>query len=124
MDKSNAEIFGSQSARATTKKILRDVWNSKNIVGQNEANRKIGSFRAVMNAGDLLSRPNYSCGGPNPLQSLALRFDTLTRRDNIRSNCDNSGVPPSACNVKYVYDSSLFTRFKRETAFNKNYGNM
>jgi hypothetical protein len=121
MEKSNADIYGSQSGRASTRKILRDVWNSKNVVGQNESKRKIGSFRAVMNAGDLLSRPNYSCGGPNPLQSLAFRFNSLTRRDNTRSNCDNSGIPPSSCNVKYVYDSSLFTRFKKESAYNKVY---
>jgi hypothetical protein len=121
MEKSNADIYGSQSSRASTRKILRDVWNSKNVVGDNENKRKIGSFRAVMNAGDLLSRPNYSCGGPNPLQSLAFRFDSLSRRDNTRSNCDNSGVPPSSCNVKYVYDSSLFTRFKKESAYNKIY---
>uniref|UniRef100_A0A6C0EGK9 Uncharacterized protein n=1 Tax=viral metagenome TaxID=1070528 RepID=A0A6C0EGK9_9ZZZZ len=121
MEKSNANIYGSQSGHASTRKILRDVWNSKNVVGQNESNRKIGSFRAVMNAGDLLSRPNYSCGGPNPLQSLAFRFNSLTRRDNTRNNCDNSGVPPSSCNVKYVYDSSLFTRFKKESAYNRVY---
>lgn len=124
MEKSNADIYGSHSSRASTRKILRDVWNSKNVVGDNENKRKIGSFRAVMNAGDLLSRPNYACGGPNPLQSLAFRFDSLTRRDNTRNNCDNSGVPASSCNVKYVYDSSLFTRFKKESAYNKVYKNM
>ena len=33
----------------------------------------------------------------------------LTTKDGgqDKSNCDGSGVPPSSCNVKYVYDSSL-----------------
>lgn len=121
MEKSNATIYGCHSARASTQRILRDVWNSGNVVGENNKKRKIGPFRAVMNAGDLLSRPNYSCGGPNPLQSLSMRFDSLVRRDNTRNACDATGVPASSCNVKFVYDSSSFTRFVKETAVNKTY---
>ena len=33
MEKSNANIYGSQSGHASTRKILRDVWNSKNVAG-------------------------------------------------------------------------------------------
>ena len=105
MEKSNANIYGSQSGHASTRKILRDVWNSKNVVGQNESNRKIGSFRAVMNAGDLLSRPNYSCGGPKQM--------TFT--------CDNSNVHASSTNVKFVSDSSDYIRFRKQQAMNRNY---
>lgn len=121
MEKSNATIYGFHSARASTQRILRDVWNSGNIIGENEKKRKIGPFRAVMNAGDLLSRQSYVCGGPNPLQSLTMRHNSLFRRDNLHNTCDNSGIPASSCNVKYVYDSSSFTRFIKETATNRTY---
>jgi hypothetical protein len=33
----------------------------------------------------------------------------------------NPAVPSSTCNVKFVYDGSDYTRFKRNLAVNKNY---
>jgi hypothetical protein len=41
-----------------------------------------------------------------------------------KNNCDNTGVPASSCNVKYVYDSSLYTRFLKEQAMNRNYNDL
>jgi len=122
-DKSNAVIYGDSSIRASTRSILRDVWNTNNQNGVNNKQRKIGSFRATMNAGDLLSRKHYSCNGPNPLQSLFFRSDNAMRSDNVPNNCDGTGIPPSSCNVKFVYDSSDFTRFRKHIAINRNYVN-
>ena len=45
----------------------------------------------------------------------------LKSKYDIKSFCDDSSVPASSCNVKYVYDSSNFTRFRKETAVNKGY---
>ena len=123
--------------RATTRKILREAWGKKgSIVAQLQANPKnqqgnlnvpklgsIGNFRAVYNAGDLLSRVNYSCGGPDMIGSGPAGTLVMTTKDGGQSkrNCDGSGVPPQTCNVRYVYDSSNFTRFKREQAVNRSY---
>jgi hypothetical protein len=109
---------------ARTRFTLRDAWNTTQYAGQNGAINKriIGPFRAVNNAGDVLSRKNYSCGGtcqtfqsrPN-LHGLSGRFGA------IQSNCDETMVPPSACNVKYVYDSSDYIRYVKYRASNRNY---
>ena len=41
-----------------------------------------------------------------------------------KSGCDDSGIPPSTCNVEYVYDSSDFIRFKRLQAINRGYAGL
>jgi hypothetical protein len=103
---------------------LRDAWNTSKYSGQNGLGntRIITPFRAVFNAGDVLSRKNYSCGGscqsfqsrPN-LNGLRQRFGA------IQNICDETLVPPAACNVKYVYDSSDYTTFLKQQAVNRNY---
>jgi hypothetical protein len=110
-----------ESEFARTRFVLRNVWNVQaygdGTYGTH--NKAIGNFRAVNNAGDILSRANYSCGGGNQLQSRpnlrGLQFG------GIHSTCDGTHVPPSTCNVKYVYDSSDFTKFRRQQAVNRNY---
>jgi hypothetical protein len=37
------------------------------------------------------------------------------------NNCDGTGVPASSCNVKFVADSSDYTKFKKQSAMNRNY---
>jgi len=103
---------------------LRDAWNTTRYSGQDGLGNKriITPFRAVNNAGDVLSRKNYSCGGscqtyqsrPN-LRGLRHRFGA------IQDICDETLIPPSACNVKYVYDSSDYITFLKQQAVNRNY---
>ena len=92
----------------------------------------IGSFRAVNNAGDILSRQNYSCGGTcqsfqsRPgLNGLRNRFGSISTACTAdvfySSNQVNPAVPASACNTKFVYDGSDFIRFRRNQAINRNY---
>lgn len=107
--------------------LLKDAWNTTRYVGQDGVVNKriITPFRAVNNAGDVLSRKNYSCGGqcqsfqsrPN-LKGLNQRFGA------IHSNCDETLVPPAACNTKYVYDSSDYTTFLKRQAVNRNYNDL
>ena len=107
-----------------TRFLLRDAWNTNRYSGQDglENKRIITPFRAVNNAGDVLSRLNYSCGGscqtyqsrPN-LRGLRHRFGA------IQDICDETAIPPAACNVRYVYDASDYTTFLKQKAFNKNY---
>jgi hypothetical protein len=119
------------SERSRDRFILRNAWNTSVLnrtkTFTNPANGvvselKLGSFRAVNNAGDPLSRKHYSCGGSNLVGSRPGMM-VLTTKDGGQdsSNCDNSGVPPSSCNVKYVYDSSEFTRYKKLKAKNRGY---
>jgi hypothetical protein len=110
---------GSQS-RATTRRILREVWRYESTA---HSSKMGNNFRAVMNAGDLLGRKNYSCGGPNMIGGSRPGMMILTSKDGGQSNrnCDNSGIQPSTCNVKYVYDSSNVTRYRKERAINRGY---
>jgi len=83
-------------------------------------------FRAVNNAGDIFSRLNYSCGGP--CQSFQSRPNMHGLRRYFgaisSSSCDETGIPPAACNVRYVYDSSDYIRYKKQLAVNKNYNDV
>lgn len=77
-------------------------------------------FRVLQNAGDLLGRTNYTCGGPNQV-SGGRRQSLSMFRGGVKSNCDSSGIPGASCNPKYVYDSSTYARHKRVIAVQKNY---
>ena len=104
---------------------LIKAWNTSYPSQLNNAGKKriATPFRAVNNAGDLLCRQNYSCGGscmaPQSRPGLkGLRIGAMF------SNCDGSGVPPTTCNPKYVYDSSNYTTFLKQQALNKNFNDL
>jgi hypothetical protein len=111
------------SDHSTVRAILRNAWNGQNASGEyNGQKRIITPFRAVNNSGDFLGRVNYSCGGPNPTN-----IDKPGRGRFIgalRQNCDNTGVPASSCNVKFVADSSDYVTFKRQQAMNRTYNDL
>jgi hypothetical protein len=43
------------------------------------------------------------------------------RFGSILSKCDVTGIPASNTNVKYVPDSSDYIKYKRQSAYNRNY---
>lgn len=99
---------------------LRRAWNTSYATGKvNGNNRVITPFRAVNNSGDFLSRKNYVCGGsePNSIHRGGIR----KRFGSILSQCDGTGVEASNTNVRYVPDSSEYTRYKKQNALNNNY---
>ena len=102
------------------RRILVKGWNTvyatQNVNGYSPVTTP---FRAVNNLGDYLGRVQYSCGGPNPTN--ATRPGYATRIRNMFQNCDASEIPASSCNVKFVADSSDYTRFKRQRAYNLTY---
>ena len=107
-----------------TRFTLREAWNTTKYSGQDGLTNKriITPFRAVNNAGDVLSRKNYSCGGScQTFQSRPNMNGLRQRFGAIQNICDESLIPPSACNVKYVYDGSDYTTYVRQKALNKNY---
>jgi hypothetical protein len=114
---------------------LKEAWNTTypSQLRRNNLKKSITTpFRAVNNAGDLLSRENYSCGGScQTPQSRPGLHGLRTHFGSVQSSCIPSAVynslqlinniPAAACNVKYVYDSSDYTTYLKQRAVNKNY---
>jgi hypothetical protein len=111
------------SEDALTRTCLRRVWNTSYATGTvNNLTCSTTPYRAVYNLGDFLSRKNYSCGGPNTINRNY--YNKGAHIGSIPQNCDSTGIPPSSCNVKFVPDSSDYTRFRRERAVNTNYNDL
>ena len=114
---------------------LKNSWNTSypSQLRQNNLTRPITTpFRAVMNAGDLLSRQNYSCGGTcQSVQSRPGLHGLKNHLGAVQSSCVPSviysslqllkNVPASSCTVKFVYDGSDYTTYLKQKAINKNY---
>ena len=104
---------------------LRNAWNTKYVSQLGSKKRVIGPFRAVNNSGDILCRKNYSCGGPcQTFQSRPGMYGLKGAFGSIQSLCDGTGVPPSSCNTKYVYDSSDYITYLKQRAVNRNYNDV
>ena len=105
--------------------ILRQAWNTNYKRNVNYKKIAVTPFRAVTNSGDLLSRQFYSCGGPcQTFQSRPGLHGLRTGFGHIADSCDGSGIQPASCNVKYVYDSSNYTRYMKEKAINSVYNDL
>lgn len=116
---------------------LKNAWNTtypsqlrRNNLNQNKTITT--PFRAVNNAGDLLSRDNYSCGGScQTFQSRPGLRGLKTHFGSVSVSCTPSAtynslqqiknIPAAACNVKYVYDSSDYVTYLKQRAVNRNY---
>ena len=116
---------------------LKQAWNTTYPSQLKRANKKaiITPFRAVTNAGDLLSREYYSCGGScQSFQSRPGMFGLSQRFGRNQNTCVpgvvysayqiDPSIPASACNGKYVYDSSDYTTYLKQKAVNKNYNEL
>jgi len=117
---------------------LKNAWNTTypSQLRRNNLKKSITTpFRAVNNAGDLLSRENFSCGGS--CQSFQSRPGLKGLKNHfgaVSVSCTPSAsynslqllkdIPASACNVKYVYDSSDYTTYLKQRAVNKNYNDL
>ena len=117
---------------------LKNAWNTKYQSQLKNINVKRSittPFRAVNNAGDLLSRDNYSCGGC--IQSYQSRPGLKGLGQHFGSNSNsctpsaaynslqlNTSVPSATCNVKYVYDSSDYVTYLKQKSINKNYNDL
>ena len=114
---------------------LKNAWNTTypSQLRRNNLKRTITTpFRAVNNAGDLLSRENFSCGGScQTPQSRPGLHGLKTHFGSVSVSCTPSAaynslqliknIPAAACNVKYVYDSSDYVTYLKQKAVNKNY---
>jgi len=108
--------LGTNSSRAQTRQVLTRSWNTTLILSDNKnLKTTAGTFRVTQNAGDIQHRHNYSAKGPNQLSGLAMTYNS--GKDGTQGTEED--VPVSATNVKYVYDSSNFTRYSREKSMNR-----
>ena len=101
-----------------------EAWNTvyREQLVKSKLHRVITPFRAVNNAGDILSRKYYSCGGPcQTPQYVPNVYGLKNRFGAIQSMCDKTDVPAASCNVKYVYDSSAYNTYLKQKAIVKNY---
>ena len=120
---SNGTMKGS-SELETTRFSLRKAWNglaaSERYGGQAPA---ATPFRVVNNAGDYLSRENYTSGGSNQVTTAKSSITASWRSlaGGVHSMNDGTGVPSATCNTKFVYDGSDYTKFRRQMAVNRNY---
>lgn len=111
------------------REIVVEGWNTNyrreiNALSGKPA-RAITPFRAINNAGDLLSRKYYTCGGPcQTFQSRPGLFGLKQRFGAVMLRCDGTGVEPAACNTKYVYDSSDYSRYLKQRSINQTYNNL
>jgi hypothetical protein len=122
---SNRQTLGNirSSENAMMRRQVVKSWNTAYASGTvNGVARVVTPFRAVTNSGDFLQRENYVCGGPN--QVNASKPGWKGRIGSIISNCDNSGIPSSTCNVKYVPDASDYIKYKKLRANNQNYNDL
>ena len=117
---------------------LKNAWNTqyRSQLQRNNLKQSITTpFRAVNNAGDLLSRENYSCGGTcQTPQSRPGLHGLSTHFGSISNSCTPSAaynslqlikdIPAAACNVKYVYDSSDYVTYLKQKAVVKNYNDL
>ena len=103
------------SDHVMARRVLRTSWNNGYVNGE----RKIGAFRAVNNLGDVLNRQNYSCGGPNPVNSRPGIYGNVG--GGVPQQCDGSGVAPTTCNPKFVPDSSDYIKYRKQRALSQNY---
>lgn len=116
---------------------LKNAWNTTypSQLKRNNLNKNqtiTTPFRAVNNAGDILSRENFSCGGScQTFQSRPGLRGLRTHFGSVSVSCTPSAtynslqqiknIPAAACNVKYVYDSSDYVTYLKQRAVNKNY---
>jgi len=111
------------SENVMARRVLSKSWNTQYANGTYNNKTCITTpFRAVNNSGDFLSRFGYSCGGPNQVNA-----DKPGRKSSIGSipnMCDGTNVPPSSCNVRFVADSSDYTKFRKQQAMNRNYNDL
>ena len=102
------------SEHVMARRVLRSSWNNSNVT----SDRKIGAFRAVNNLGDVLNRQNYSCGGPNQVNSHP---GIHGNGGGIPQQCDGTGIVAASCNPKFVPDSSDYIKFRKQRALSQNY---
>ena len=104
---SNCAPFGEASLVTLDRFMLRKMVCCRGKVAQTP-------FRVALNAGDMHLRQAVG-GGSNQIKGRVGFINALARSDGTSKGDGASG------NQHYVYDSSVYTRYKQLAAKNKNY---
>lgn len=111
--------------RSMDRLLLRQAWNGQYASGVVNGRKPVCTpFRLVNNAGDYLGRQNYVSGGSDQVQGLVRSSSVGSWKmfgGHVQATNDGTGIPSSTCNVKYVYDGSDYTSFKKKQAMNRTY---
>jgi len=106
------------SDQVMSRKTVVKSWNTAYATGTvNDKNRITTPFRAVENSGDFLGRITYSSGGPNPTRASRPGYKSII--GSVLNNADNTGIPASSTNTRFVADSSDYVKFKKNRAINQ-----
>ena len=98
---------------------------STNAVSPYPVGRVVTPFRAVNNAGDILSRKYYSCNtGCQTFQSRPGLYGLKGAFGSQQVQCDGTDIPAGTCNGKYVYDSSDYATYLKQQAIGKLYNKL
>ena len=133
---SNVAPLGEASQVPLDRKILRKVFPTSSVfndtyvmTGQSVSNPSAPTvewaqtpFRVAMNAGDLYSR-QYMPGGSNQVKGSV----GMGKYRNTLGAYQGGAVRPgngASGNQHYVYDSSVYTKYKRLLKKNKNYNDI
>ena len=111
--------------RSMDRLLLRQAWNGQYASGIVNGRKPVTTpFRLVNNAGDYLGRQNYVSGGSDQVQGVVRSSSVGAWKmfaGHVQATNDGTGIPSSTCNVKYVYDGSDYTTFKKNQAINRTY---
>ena len=118
---SNVAPLGEASMIPRDRFILRDMFpTTSKFGGVSVLNNRWAQtpFRVAMNAGDLFSR-QAEPGGSNQVKGAVGRPHGMTL-----SFGGSRGGNGASGNQHYVYDSSVYTKYKKLVAKNKNYNDI
>ena len=124
MSPSQTNTSKRDSSDVTARKVIVKSWNNPYAVGTvNGYGRAVSEFKAVTNIGDFLSRKNYTCGNiPTPIQPNNVAW--RSRIGSVIKKCDNTGIPSSNANTKFVPDSSDYIKYKKHRAMASTYNDV
>jgi hypothetical protein len=126
------QAFGStdnSSSVALKRKVLKRAFGSNLVMynGEKVLKSQAGPFRASEHVGDPLGRLYQSCGGCNQVNDvnsrIKLKQDGVSDADCnvVTKGYTPRQIPLESGNSKFVYDNSLYTRFKGLSSINQNY---
>lgn len=111
-------------SRAYLRRAFGNQWLNHSIRSPNyyvvKHQSKTTPFRAIMSAGDVNGTVNQA-GSRNLPKINQLQAPRVQGTQNIVGGTRNDGNSYYSGNPKYVYDSSLYTRYKQLKTVNKTY---
>jgi hypothetical protein len=123
---SNVQTVNSQrsSEDVMIRNTIKNSWNKNASIGVvNGRGRASSAMKGVFGSTDFLSRVNY-LGETIPNPSKTTHSIWHSRMGSVMARSDGTNIVGSNSNVKWVYDSSDFIRYKKQSAIARNYNDV